>query len=387
MNKNIRRIVSMTLVIAAVSVVAPNTSTNLLMTRAYASTNESGLESLALLDESGNPIKIYDSDMYDKRVHNKDIDDGEVYYAKTSASNVSIDIEGPSKKYVRIFKGTTDSTQGKKVGEDIKLSHSSQTTLIAIKIYGEEPEENVAYDNNNYDTKGTYKIRVRYSGDSSASNSGSDTTGYSSSGQLTAADYDKIYLDRMSVDGNAIDLLNSKVDYTYNVDSDVAQVNIKAVPEDKETDDVEIDNTDVDNSDNYKKTVDLKKGENKFKIDLTNDEGDDRVYTLTINRGAVATTAATSQGTSNPSTTTDTNKWVQVNGQWQYKDAAGNSVKNSWIQNYYLDQNGNMATGWLTYNGSWYYLGTDGAAKTGWQLINGSWYYLNNNGSWNTTGN
>ena len=69
------------------------------------------------------------------------------------------------------------------------------------------------------------------------------------------------------------------------------------------------------------------------------------------------------------------------NGNWQYKDAAGNTVKNSWIQNYYVQADGNMATGWLNYNGSWYYLGTDGAMKTGWQLVNGKYYYLNSDGS------
>ena len=382
MNKNMKRIVSMVLVIGTVPVLVPNTSTSLLTTRAYASTNESEISSLDLLDGNGNGIKLYDSDMYDKRVHNKDIDDAEIYYAKTSSGTVSIDIDGPSKKYIRVFKGTTKTTQGKKLNEDIRLSRSSETTLLVVKVYGEEPEDNVAYDNDNYDLQGTYKIKVKYTGDSTSSSDSS----YSSSGELKADDYDNIYLDKMSIDGNSIELMNSKIDYSYNVKSDVEQVIVKAVPGDKDTDDVEIDNTDVDNSDNYKKTIALKNGENKIKINLSNDDNDERVYTLTINRGnTVATTDSTNQVTSNSSATIDTvavtNKWVQVNGKWQYKDAAGNTVKNSWIQNYYLQADGNMAIGWLDYNGRKYYLGLDGAKRTGWQQVDGNWYYFDSNNS------
>lgn len=389
MNKSIKIIVAMVLVIGTVSVAASNTSTNLLTTRAYASTNESDIESLELLDASGNKIKLYDSDEYDNRVHGDDLDDREIYFAKTSSSTVNIDVDGPSKRYVRIFKGTTGSTKGKEIGENIKLSNDSSNTLLVIKVYGDEPEENVTYDNDNYDLKSTYKIKVKYAGDSS-SNSSNSVSAYSSSSELTAEDYDSIYLDRMSIDGNSIELLRSKINYSYNVNSHVEKVTIRAVPEDDETDEVEINNNGVDDTDNYKKTVDLKNGENKIEINLTNEDDDERVYTLTINRGNTSVaTESTNKAIDNSNTKTDavavTNKWIQVNGQWQYKDASGTTVKNSWIQNYYMDENGNVATGWLAYNGSWYYLGTDGTAKTGWQLVNGSWYYLNNNGSWNTT--
>lgn len=380
MNKNIKTIVAMVLVIGAVSAVAATTSTNLLTTRAYASTNDkSDLTSLDLLDSSGNKIKLYDSDMYDKRVHDNDVEDNGLYYAKTSSNTVNIDIDGPSKKYVRIFKGSTKTTQGKKVGEDIRLAYNSSTTILIVKVYGEDPGDNVNYDDDdNYDLKSTYRIKVNYT--ASDSSTSSDIS-YSNSSQLSATDYDSIYLDRMSIDGNGISLINSKIDYSYDVNNDVEQVAIRAVPEDKDTDKVEIDNTEVDDADNYKKTVSLKNGENKIKIDLTNEDDEERVYTLTINRGNTsATTESTNQATSNSSTNTDTvvltNKWVQVNGKWQYRDAAGNTVKNSWIQNYYLQADGNMATGWLDYNGSKYYLGSDGAKKTGWQLVDGSWYYF-----------
>ena len=82
-----------------------------------------------------------------------------------------------------------------------------------------------------------------------------------------------------------------------------------------------------------------------------------------------------------------------MNGAWQYNDATGTSIKNSWFydknygKNYYLQADANMATGWLSYNGKWFYLGTDGAMKTGWQSVSGTWYYLDSQGAmvYNTT--
>nr|WP_312291543.1 hypothetical protein [Clostridium chromiireducens] len=82
-----------------------------------------------------------------------------------------------------------------------------------------------------------------------------------------------------------------------------------------------------------------------------------------------------------------------VNGRWQYNDATGNPVKNNWFydrnynQNYFLQADGSMATGWLSNNGKWYYLGADGGMKTGWIIDGGKYYYLYADGSmaFNTT--
>lgn len=134
----------------------------------------------------------------------------------------------------------------------------------------------------------------------------------------------------------------------------------------------------------------MKKGENKIKIELE-DGDDERVYTLIINRGGTSSTTGSTTNTASgsPSGATDVsatvkNKWVQVGGNWQYKDAAGNTVKNTWVQNYFVQADGNMATGWLNYSGKWYYLGSDGARKTGWQQAGGKWYYLDSEGAMQT---
>ncbi|NOW06533.1 N-acetylmuramoyl-L-alanine amidase family protein [Clostridium beijerinckii] len=380
MNKNLKKIVAIALAIGTISAVAPATNINFLTTKAYASSDddsndETELESLQLLTESGSKIKLYESSSYDSddKVDEDDVEPDGKYYAKTSADTISIDIDGPSSKYVRVFKGTSDSTKGKKISSDISLDKDSTTTLT-VRVYDEEPDDDVRYKD---DYSSQYTIKVKCTADSSDSDDEDSDD--------SSDDYDDIYLDRLSVDGQTISLSKSKVEYTYNVSSDTDEVTIKATP-DEDDYDVTIDGDSVDDDDKYKSDVDLKKGENKIKIKLE-DGDDERVYTLIINRGGTSSTTGSTTNTASgsPSSATDVsatvrNKWVQVGGNWQYKDAAGNTVKNTWVQNYFVQADGNMATNWLNYGGSWYYLGSDGAKKTGWQSVGGKWYYLDTQG-------
>ncbi|OCA97428.1 N-acetylmuramoyl-L-alanine amidase family protein [Clostridium beijerinckii] len=381
MNKNLKKIVAIALAIGTISAVAPATNINFLTTKAYASSDndETELKSLQLLTESGSKIKLYEKSSYDNddKVDADDVEAGEKYFAKTSSDTINIDIDGPSSKYVRVFKGTSDSTKGKKISSDISLDKDSTTTLT-VRVYDEEPDDDVRYKDN-YSSE--YTIKVKCTADSSDSDDEDSDD--------SSDDYDDIYLDRLSVDGQSISLSKSKVEYTYNVSSDTDEVTIKATPKDEDYD-VTIDGDSVDDDDKYKSDVDLKKGENKIKIKLE-DGDDERVYTLIINRGGTSSTTGSTTNTASgsPSSATDVsatvkNKWVQVGGNWQYKDAAGNTVKNTWVQNYFVQADGNMATGWLNYSGKWYYLGSDGARKTGWQQAGGKWYYLDSEGAMQT---
>ncbi|WP_017212043.1 N-acetylmuramoyl-L-alanine amidase family protein [Clostridium beijerinckii] len=385
MNKNLKKIVAIALAIGTISAVAPATNINFLTTKAYASSDddsndETELESLQLLTESGSKIKLYTDSSYDSddKVDADEVEDNEKYFAKTSSDTINIDIDGPSSKYVRVFKGTSDSTKGKKISSDISLDKDSTTTLT-VRVYDEEPDDDVRYEDDDYSSE--YTIKVKCTADSSDSDDEDSDD--------SSDDYDDIYLDRLSVDGQSISLSKSKVEYTYNVSSDTDEVTIKATPEDEDYD-VTIDGDSVDDDDKYKSDVDLKKGENKIKIELE-DGDDERVYTLIINRGGTSSTTGSTTNTASgsPSSATDvsatvTNKWVQVGGNWQYKDATGNTVKNTWVQNYFVQADGNMATGWLNYSGKWYYLGSDGARKTGWQQAGGKWYYLDSEGAMQT---
>lgn len=391
MNKNIKKIVAIVLAIGTISAVAPATNINLLTRKVYASNDKIHLDTLKFYNKDRNSIKLYDDGDYKDRIGNDDVEADEVYYANTSSKTVDIEIDGPDDRYVRVFRGTDDSAISKKVNEDINLllNYSCVTTFI-VKVYSEEPKDDIRYkDNKDYTVLSTYKVKVKYTGKDKATDEK----------DKTAADYDKIYLDRLSVDGKMINLSNSEINYTANVDSNVDNVTIRATPVDDKTY-VNISGDDVDDDDNYKKDVDLVEGENKIKIALDNGD-ENRVYNLVVNRGGVSSTSTSTtkdNTTSTISTKTDTTasttstktitpQWVNTNGIWQCHDVNGNLVKSAWIQNYYLQDNGNMATGWLNNGGNLYYLGNDGAKKIGWQYINGKWYYLKDDGSmaYNTT--
>jgi len=482
MNKNTKRIILMTLAIGIISAVSPAVNVNLLTTKAYASdaNDEYYLDSLKLYDDDGNNIKLYEDNDYADRIDDDDVEDGEIYYAKSPSDALSIKIKGPSDKYVKVFSGSSSSSKGKNPRQDVDLSEDTGTTTLIIKVYAEEPDDDIRYkDNDDYDVLSTYRVKVEYTGDDkdvgnndvylerlsvnnnmielseskteytynvdsdvkevtiratpedddydvtiddklvySADNykttvdldegtnefeieiedgdkdkiytliinrGSASSTSTSTTNTKNAEDYDDIYLERLSIDGKVIPLLKSKINYTYSVNSDVNKVIIRAIPE-EDNYDVTIDGEYVDFDEDYKKTVHLIKGKNEIEIEIE-DNSDKRVYTLVINRGNVSATSTsttitetTTQNTETDVTNIKTNQWIQVNGKWQYNDISGKPVKDAWVQNYYLQENGNMATGWLNYGGIWYYLGTDGAKKTGWQLIDGSWYYLDSQG-------
>ena len=98
--------------------------------------------------------------------------------------------------------------------------------------------------------------------------------------------------------------------------------------------------------------------------------------------------------------------WQLINGKFYYFDSKGVMQKNTWIGDYYVDQNGvwlehlkpaawvlsgsrwwyrhsdgsYTSSNWEFIDGNWYYFDGAGWMLTGWQLINGSWYYLEPSG-------
>ncbi len=210
---------------------------------------------------------------------------------------------------------------------------------------------------------------------------------------------DPIYLDDIVIQDGSVPLnFKPKVtSYAVDVSDSTDSILLKAKPE---YDDKVYVNGDL-SKDLYVRRVNLNEGKNVISIKVDNsetyDKGDvdyeERTYTLTVYRGtSQGTSQSNGQGSTGQAATQQNsgasgvklNQWVQVNGKWQYNDSTGKPVKNMWVQNYYLQADGNMATNWVAYNGSWYYLGNDGAKKTGWQSINGNWYYLDVDGRMQT---
>jgi beta-fructofuranosidase len=75
--------------------------------------------------------------------------------------------------------------------------------------------------------------------------------------------------------------------------------------------------------------------------------------------------------------------WKQNQGIWYYLNDSG-EIKTGWVNDndkwYYLNDSGEMKTGWVNDNGKWYYLNDLGEMKTGWINDDGKWYYLNDSG-------
>lgn len=349
MNKNIKKVIAIVMAVGTISAVGPiNSTVNLLTTKAYASSSDNSddeLSSLKLETSSDSSITLYSDDDYksDNKVSSSSVSKNDDYYAKTSSSTVHVSISGVNSKYVRVFKSSSDdissSAKGKKASSDISLSSGKNT--IVVRIYDEEPDDNIKYDDDS-DKLSEYTIHVKCTGnDSSDSNDDNN---------------DDIYLKSLSINGESVSLSNSQTTYTYNVASNVDSVPIKAKPDDSDYT-VEIDGHDVDDSDNYKKDVDLNKGENDFKVKVTDSDDNERDYTLKITRAdsaAAASTSATTTATSTQNTaatvtaasTTAKIGWVQINGGWQYNDSLGTPLKGQW----FYDRN----------YGKWYYLGADG---------------------------
>ena len=226
---------------------------------------------------------------------------------------------------------------------------------------------------------------------------------------------DTIYLDTLKVGATDLTLSEDKKENNLKFKSSTKKVQICADPKDSDYE-VTIDGTEVDSKDGYKKNVDLEDGKvQSFKVKVKHSSGTEQVYTINIGRGddlkasdfpTISTGITNSNTSNNNSTNTNTNintnngqssnitvgnnananKWVTVNGKWQFNDSKGAPLKSQWHydsnygKEYYLAQYGNMATGWLMLIGEWYYLGSDGGKKTGWQYDGSAWYYMDGRG-------
>ena len=374
MQKNAKRIISATLAINALSAIIPASSSNLMMTEVQAA-SEYGITNLKLCKTSGSKtITLYEDSDYEDSVKFKK--SRTKYYAKTYSSSVNVRVTEEDGYETKIFK--TSSSSADAFNPEEKISIKSGTTTLYVRTYkdGEFDEDNVK-DN----VVKEYKVYVKKV--SSLDEDDDDD------------DYDDIYLDDLTLtykdDDIDFDFEEDKSTYNIEVKNSVTYVKVCAEPEDEDYS-VRINGSTVDEDDDWEKKVNLEEGKNTITVKIKYD-GDERVYTLNITRKASSSSSNTDNDNSNNTTdsnngtsTVKANQWVTVNGKWQYNDASGNPIKNTWFydrgygQTYYLDAQGNMVTGWLYKDSKWYYLDNSGAKRTGWQLVGGEWYYLDSTG-------
>ncbi|WP_294405721.1 N-acetylmuramoyl-L-alanine amidase family protein [uncultured Clostridium sp.] len=371
MNKNLKKIIAVTIAFCSVSAVLNNRNLNVLgegITAAYASDKSSlNLESISL--STGN------IDFSSSKTSYK-------VYLNKAVKNI-----------------------------DIKATPEGSDKKIRVTINGESVSSNDNYKDNFKLSIGenVFKIKIENKDDESLSKTYTLTVyrGTDENGQDIEQN---LYLDYLTINNKEITLSKDKKIYDYKVKSDVKEVKLVIEPE-QDYYDVKINNDKCKNEGRIKKTITLNEGKNEIKIKLTDGEDEEKqqkTYTINVYRGIDVPSAnitnihngtesnveANNAGTStsgsenlNPSVTIESQlttqisqngKWQQtLNGKWYYTDSQGNVAKNKW---FFVQADGTMATGWMNISGNWYYLNDNGIMETGWLSNGGKWYYFDSNG-------
>lgn len=370
MNKKIKIILACLLSISCLSVFSP-ANFSVFTTKAYAETSttyslaDNGeFKSLDVQSTNGQSLELCDN----YGGHKKSLTNDSNYYVLLDGKIDGVKIFGEvdGQDYVaKVFESDRKIATPHDLGENMSLQNGQ--SILYIRTYTSEDALKRAVDDEDItNCSKTYKIYINKSPANGA---------------------DDVGLETLTLDSGRVPINFDRETLSYNisVDEDQEDVEIKARPEDNNYN-VKINGFTADEDNKYKKDLHLQYGLNEIKIVVTDLEYRIRAYTLNITRvnaikANVSAGASTTQVNSSGSVP-KMNQWIDVNGVWQYNDATGTPIKNNWFydktygKNYYLQADGNMATGWLNNNGKWYYLGTDGAMKTGWQLINGKWYCL-----------
>lgn len=409
MNKSIKRVIGATLAISAFSAVEPAKYMGLNIEANAAS--EYGIKDMQVNSgTSSDSIQLYSDSKFKNKINFDE--NTKTYFTKTSSNFINLNLEAEKGYVVKAFKKDKDTAAAYDSGEKIFIG--SGTTIIYVRTYekGDFDASDVRYD-----VEKEYQIYVTRTGT-----------------QVEDDDQDSIYLKDITLDAAKIDFDKEVTSYDVAVEVADRTISVEAEPE-NDGDKITVNGStlDYDDKKDKEKEINLKLGSNTIEIVVSDKKEKKRKYTLNVVRGDdnvsvingsvsekennsnsennnngnaassnnqnnTAVNEQQSQQTSN--TQIYKNQWVMESGVWKYHDSTGEAMKNMWFndkntgKDYYLYQDGTMATGWIVYNGQWYYMGQDGAKRTGWTQVGGNWYYLDslgvmktgwfqdNNGKW-----
>ena len=264
-----------------------------------------------------------------------------------------------------------------------------------VKINGQKVSEDDSYKEKLTLDKGKNKVEIEV-GD----NKGENTSVYTV--YVYRGGKDAVYLKDINIDGKTIGFDKSNTSYNIELDEGTNVVDLETVPGEG-TYSITANKKVLDETNSIKLKF---KGIGKYTINIgLKDEDTQRVgaYTLNIYLGIPVSPNVSDS----IKAVLKPNQWVIVNGRWQYNDAFGNCLKNTWFydnkyqsyfyfnsrgnmetgwieeggNNYYLNSKGEMQTGWLFYENEWYFLDSHGVMRTGWIEDNDKWYFFRNNGT------
>lgn len=274
MNKNIKRIIALTLAINAygvITAITPGTTFDVTTKPVYAasySPSNGELKSLSVKSTDGDTLDLRDG----YNGNTVKLDDEKEYYVKLADDSEGIKINATVKGedyVVRIFTSDKADAIGIKPGEEILLGKGN--TTLYVRTYESLSAYRKAKDDEDdvRKCKEEYTINVKKTTESE----------YEDNTQ------DSIYLENIDLNKGDITFLKQRTTYDIKVASSVEEIRIEAPPE-NDNDRVRIDGSIVDSDDSYRKTVSLKNGKNEIKIKVTDDKDNQRTYTLNITRGS-----------------------------------------------------------------------------------------------------
>lgn len=273
MNKNIKRVIALTLAISAYGTIMPvtggyiNIGTKVVYASSY-SPSDDELKSLSVKSTNGDTLDLKD----DYNGDTVKLNDDKEYYVKLTddSDGIKVNAKAEGGDYVvKIFTSSNSDATAYNSGDEILLGKGN--TTIYVRTYESlsafRKAKDVSKDVRVCEEE--YTINVK------------KTTGSS----YEDGNQDPVYLDKLEISKvSGLNFLKQKTSYDVKVDSSVSEVKITAKPEDT-SDRVRIDGSLVDESDNYRKTISLDNGKNEIKVKVTDDKDNQRTYTLNITRG------------------------------------------------------------------------------------------------------
>ena len=285
-------------------------------------------------------------------------------------------------------KSTYDITVDSSVNE-IKITAEPEDTSDRVRINGDLVDEDDKYRKTVSLKAGKNEVKIKITDNKDNQRVYTlNITRKAASGEVIQ---DNIYLSDIVLDEGDISFDKDETSYDIELDEDIDELEIQAIPEDEENR-VTIDGTRVTDSVRYKKIVELEKGKNEIQIKVRNTSTDEqRIYTLNVYRGEVEEEEEKEEENSNTNSTTNVNDgtpnaWVKVGEGWQRNDANGKPLKQQWFEDtttakkYYLKDDGFRGTGWQFIEQKWYLFNSEGVMLTGWQYTGGTWYFMDEQG-------
>lgn len=193
-----------------------------------------------------------------------------VYLANLSLSKSNIDFSEDVFYYTARVSDDAD---------EIKVRAKPKNEKASVSIDGDYVDENDNYKRVIDLNKGNNIVKVV------VNNSDDESKTYTINIIKGEGEKDDIYLDKLKVNNNNIDLNRDDTEYNMDINKDVNKVSITAIPEDDNSE-VSIDGGNVTSDNNYTTSVDLSEGINPIVIKVTKKK-DEREYLLNINRKSV----------------------------------------------------------------------------------------------------